>query len=109
MKRLSRKLELEARVQSPDGAGGFEGQWSALGTLWGAVEPTSGRLERGDGQARSRVSYRVTVRAMPPSSLARPRAGQRFREGARLYDIRAVMQSGDARFLTCLVDEELAP
>ncbi len=108
MKRLSRKLELEDRVRSGDGAGGFSGGWVQLGTHWGAVDPISGRLERSDGAARSRVAYKITVRAMPPASSARPRAGQRFREGARVYDIRAVLQSSDARYLTCIVDEEAA-
>ncbi|MEM8802425.1 MAG: head-tail adaptor protein [Pseudomonadota bacterium] len=108
MKRLSRKLELEALTRVDDGAGGFVGNWTALGTHWGAVDATSGRLERGEAQPRSRVAYRITVRAVPPSSSARPKAGQRFREGARLYAIRAVLQSADARYLSCIVDEELA-
>lgn len=107
MKRLSRKLELETLSRVSDGAGGYTGNWAALGTHWGAVEPLSGRLERGEGVARARTAYRITVRAVPPASSARPKAGQRFREGTRVYDIRAVLQSGDARFLSCIVDEEL--
>lgn len=108
MKRLSRKLVLEHRVRSDDGAGGFSGIWADLGTHWGAVEPLTGRLERGEEHARSRTRYRVTVRAVPPSSTARPKAGQRFRDGARVFDIRAVTDSSDVRFLTCVVDEEAA-
>ena len=108
MKRLSRKLELEAFTRVSDGAGGYSGTWIALGTHWGSVDPINGRLERGEGRAQSRVGYRITVRAVPPASSARPKAGQRFREGSRIYDIRAVLQSGDARLLNCLVDEETA-
>lgn len=108
MKRLSRKLELETLSRVDDGAGGFVGSWTALGTHWGAVDPISGRLERGEGRARSRLAYRITVRAVPPNSSARPKAGQRFREGARVYAVRAVLQSADARYLSCIVDEELA-
>lgn len=108
MKRLSRKLELEVLSRIDDGAGGFAGSWTGLGTHWGAVEPLTGRLERGEGRARSRTAYRITVRAVPPTSSARPKAGQRFREGARVYDIRAVLQSADARYLSCIADEELA-
>lgn len=106
MRRLGRKLELEARVRTDDGAGGFAGVWSSLGTHWGAVEPSTGRLERGEDAARSRASYRITIRAVPPGSSARPVAGQRFREGSRVYAIRAVLDASDARFLTCYVDEE---
>lgn len=108
MKRLSRKLELEAISRTSDGAGGFSGAWVSLGTHWGAVDPITGRSERGEGRVRSRVGYRITVRAVPPASSARPKPGQRFREGSRIYDIRAVLQSGDARFLSCIVDEETA-
>lgn len=106
MKRLNRKLLLEARLRGDDGAGGYTGSWALLGTHWGAVEPLSGRLERGETFARSRVQYRVTLRALPPTSQSRPKPGQRFRDGARVFDIRAVRDSSDARFLICLVDEE---
>ena len=106
MKRLGRKLELEGRVRGADGSGGFTGGWATLGTLWGAVEPSTGRLERGEDAARSRGSYRVTVRAVPEGSSARPAAGQRFRAGARVLAIRAVLDTADARYLTCYCDEE---
>lgn len=108
MKRLSRKLELEDLTRVDDGAGGFVGNWVALGTVWGAVDPLSGRLERGDGASRTRTAYKISVRAVPTASSGRPRAGQRFREGARIYNIRAVLQSSDARYLTCICDEETA-
>ncbi len=102
----TRRLVLEERSRTPDGAGGFTGSWAALGVLWGAVAPSGGRIAAGEGGALSRAGYRITVRAAPPESAARPRAGQRFREGTRLYRIRAVTQAADARWLTCLADEE---
>ncbi len=108
MKRFSRMLELEAPVRSADGAGGFSGSWSVLGTHWGTVEPGSGRLESGEGYPRARVPYRIIIRAVPPTSVARPKPGYRFRDGTRVFEIRAVQDSSDARFLTCLVDEEEA-
>jgi len=108
MKRLSRKLELEGLARITNGSGGFTGEWSPLGIHWGAVDPISGRMERGDGHSRSRVAYKITVRAVPPTSSARPKAGQRFREGARIYDIRSVLQSSDARYLNCIAEEEIA-
>ena len=109
MKRLSRKLVLEARTRAGDGAGGFTTAWVPLGTHWGAVDPARGRLERGEGDARSQGAYRVTIRAVPPNSPARPNAGQRFRDGTRVFDIRAVVDASDARFLIAYVDEEVAP
>ncbi|MEM7718985.1 MAG: head-tail adaptor protein [Pseudomonadota bacterium] len=105
---LNRKLELETRQRTEDGAGGFSSTWVTLGTHWGAVEPLSGRLERGEAEARSRVAYRVTLRAVPTTSPARPMAGQRFRDGTRIFEIRSVRDSRDMRSLDCLVDEEVA-
>lgn len=106
MIRLSRKLTLEALTRTGDGAGGFTGNWVPLGTHWGSVDLGRGRLELGEGGARTRASYKITIRAVPPGSPSRPEAGQRFLEGQRIYQIRAVTQSSDARYLTCFADEE---
>ena len=106
---LNRKLVLEERSGPPDGAGGVAAGWISLGVLWGQIEPYLGRFERGEGHARSRVPHRITIRAVAPDSPARPRAGQRFREGQRVYAIRSVHdRSTDARFLECLADEEIS-
>ena len=105
---LDRKLVLEERQETADGAGGFTGSWQALGVHWASLRQRSGRLERGDGAARSRVSYILRIRAVAPDQPSRPRAGQRFRAGNRVFLIRSV---GDARnapgFLDCLADEEV--
>lgn len=105
-----RKLVLEARDSVADGAGGSTGQWSARGTHWGEVRLRSGRLERGEAGARSRVSYVVRIRAVGPDQPSRPLPGQRFRDANRLFLIRSV---ADARpgpgYLDCLCDEEVLP
>lgn len=109
MANLNRKLALEELSRSPDGAGGYDAAWQELGVLWGAFKTATGRREPGEGHARTRATYRVTVRASPPGVGARPVAGQRFREGTRIYPIRAVYDlRSDGRYLECLVDEEFA-
>jgi head-tail adaptor len=107
---LTRKLVLEAQGVAPDGAGGYSGDWAALGTHWAEVVQRSGRLEAGEGAARSRMSYLVRVRAVAPGQPSRPRAGQRFRDGNRVFLIRSVSEarSGES-LLECLTDEELLP
>ena len=107
--KFTRKLTLEAPGRVPDGAGGFSGGWTVLGTHWGSVRAVSGRLERGEEAARSRAGYRITLRAVPPGSASRPEAGQRFKDGSRVFSIRAVWDDADTRHLICLVDEEVAP
>lgn len=106
---LSRRLTLEERAEVPDGAGGFASAWTALGTHWAHVEAMTGRHEAGEGYPRSRVPYRITLRSAAQASPSRPRAGQRFREGDRLFLIRAVAdKSSDARYLICFAEEEVA-
>lgn len=104
---LSRRLELEEAVETSDGAGGWTKVWTPLGALWAAVRARSGREIEEGGRERARVSHRILVRAAPAGSPARPRADQRFREGSRIFRIRAVTEADDrGRYLTCWADEE---
>lgn len=94
---MNRALVLEVAVRSPDGAGGYVESWVALGSLWAAVEPVGAVTPRA----------KVIVRALPHTSLARPVAGQRFREGGRLYVIRHVSALlSNPRLLSCFTDIE---
>lgn len=105
---LNRALVLEGVVRNPDGAGGYEETWAALGTLWAAFRPGSGNDVPGEEQILAAVPFRITVRAAPSGAASRPRAGQRFREGSRLFPILAVAEADpDGRFLTCFAREEV--
>ncbi|MFN6924394.1 MAG: head-tail adaptor protein [Tabrizicola sp.] len=105
---LNRALVLEGVVRSPDGAGGFTAVWTALGTLWAEVLPGSGSDTLGEERMLSAVPYRITVRGAPPGSASRPVAGQRFREGTRLFLIQAVTERDPSgRYLTCFAREEV--
>ncbi len=107
--RLNRALVLEVPVRVADGAGGFVESWQARGALWAEVSVRSGR-ERGQGGAPvASVYWRIVVRAAPAGSSMRPRPGQRFRDGARVFVIRAVAERDrDGRYLTCFAEEEVA-
>jgi head-tail adaptor len=105
---LNRALVLEGVVRTADGAGGFTEAWAALGTLWAEVLPGSGSDVLGEERMLSAVPYRVTVRGAPFGSASRPKAGQRFREGLRLFLIQAVTERDpDGRYLTCFAREEV--
>ncbi len=104
---LNRKLLLEEESRTPDSAGGWTRGWVALGALWAAVRSRSGREAEEGGRSVSRVSHRILVRAAPVGSQRRPRPDQRFREGTRLFRIRAVTEAdGRGRYLVCWADEE---
>ena len=106
---LNRQLVLEDSYRTPDGAGGYLTEWQPLGTIWGCLRAGSGREVSGQEMARSRVPVRIIVRAMPVGSPARPRAGQRLREGGRIFRIEAVADyHADGRFLVCHAEEEVA-
>ena len=105
---LNRALVLESVARSPDGAGGFIEDWTALGLLWAEVRPGSGSDSFGEERMLSAVPYRIVVRGAPVGSASRPVAGQRFRDGARLYWIQAVTERDPlGRYLTCFAREEM--
>jgi head-tail adaptor len=105
---LTRALVLEGVVRTPDGAGGFTEAWASLGTLWAEVRPGSGSDTLGEERMLSAVPYRITVRGAPVGSQSRPRPGQRFREGTRLFLIQAVTERDpQGRHLTCFAREEV--
>lgn len=105
---LSRPLVLERPGETPDGAGGFAGYWEALGVVWADVRSGTGREVAGVGGGRSRNVLRIIVRGAPQESQSRPKAGQRFRDGGRIFNITAVAEADPrGKFLTCFADEEI--
>ncbi|WP_120500959.1 head-tail adaptor protein [Roseovarius sp. EL26] len=106
---LSRKLVLEAPERAPDSAGGYVESWVAIGTLWAEITARSGREAAGAATNLSQSGYRIVVRAAPVGTTARPLAGQRLRDGDRVFAIEAVNERDvHGRFLTCYAQEEVA-
>lgn len=108
--KLNRSLVLEGPVKMADGAGGYTRNWEPLGVLWAELKAGTGREQAASAATLSRVPYRITVRAAPYGAPSRPVAGQRFRDGTRVFEIYAVAEKGvQAAYLTCHAQEELAP
>jgi len=108
MKPLNRRLILEEKVQTADGAGGFAETWVPLGTVWADIRAGSGGAGEVDHLRQSQTSIAVTVRAAPFGAPSRPKPGQRFAEGIRLFEIHAVVERDpQARTLECLCTEEV--
>ena len=107
---LNRSLVLEAPLKVADGSGGYTRDWEPMGVLWAEVKAGSGRERAERAATLSRVPYRITVRAAPYGAPSRPVAGQRFRDGERVFQIFAVAEKdAHAAFLTCHAEEEVAP
>ena len=106
---LDRRLTLEAPDDAPDGGGGAFRAWRPLGVHWAAVRALSAREGVENGAEGARLSHRIEIRWAPPDSPARPNAAQRFREGARVFHIRAVAEADPARRrLICWAEEDRA-
>lgn len=107
--RLNRQIVLEDPARVPDDAGGFTVVWQALGTHWAHIAPGTGREKAAHNLPRSHVPLRITVRAAPVDAPSRPKPGQRFREGARIFNINAVTERDQTgRYLLCHAQEEVA-
>ena len=105
--RLHRRLALEGEVVTPDGAGGFSRVWTLRGHVWAEVVPGSGRESGGIEVPLSTQPFRVTVRGAAQGAPSRPKAGQRFRDGTRVFAILAVTErNADGRYLVCAAREE---
>lgn len=107
---LNRSLVLEGPVKIADGAGGYSRAWEALGVLWAELKAGAGREKAQTATTVSRVPYRITVRAAPYGAPSRPVAGQRLRDGTRIFNIHAVAEQGaSGAYLTCHAEEEVSP
>lgn len=107
--RLDRLLTLEEPQRIPDAAGGFSESWTPLGEVWAEVTARTGRGAEFGLARTGRVSWRIVVRGAPVGGPSRPRAGQRFTEGSRVYQIDAVAERDpQGRYLICFATEEVA-
>ena len=97
--RLDRRLVLEEAERSPDGAGGWTVQWSAVATLWAGVEFLRGGEGLSAEAMTAAATHRVILRRRSDVTPA-----MRFSEGARVLDILAVEQEG-RRWTRCLCRE----
>lgn len=105
--RLARALVLEEEASVPDGAGGIVQSWVQVGTVWASVSPGAGREATGVEVPLSVQAFRIMVRGAAQGAPSRPVAGQRFRDGGRVFSILAVTEAdADGRYLTCTAREE---
>lgn len=104
---LNRRLVLERPVAVADGAGGFTETWAVAGVLWAEVRAGVGRDAAGEEITLASTGYRVTVRGAAVGAAARPVAGNRLRDGTRVFTVLAVAERDpQGRHLVCFAREE---
>lgn len=101
---MRHRLALQAPLAEADGGGGATRTWSLVAEVWAAIRPLSGGETVEADAVHGRVSHEIWIRH---------RAGvvpeMRFVLGARVFEIRAVIDAGERRrVLRCLVEERVA-
>ena len=97
---LRDRLTLEQPIRTPDGGGGATVAWEPVVELWAHVRPLSGDERLRHDQIAGRLTHAVWLRH---------RAGvvpaMRLRQGTRIYEIVAVLDTPHRTHLKCLCEE----
>ncbi len=102
--RLRDRVTLQVAVQTADDAGGFTRAWQDVAELWAEIAPLSGHERLDALQLTGFVTHNLTLRYRADVT-----ADKRFVAGARVFNIRSVVDEGNARrFLHVLAEEGAA-
>ena len=97
---LRRRIELQRKTSTPDGAGGSTKGFETYDTVFAEWRPLSGKDRLQAEQIQSAVGYRVLIRFKPsPTNPQAPfvKAEDRILYKGRPYNIRAVIDVEDRR------------
>lgn len=98
---LRTRLILEEAIRTSDGGGGSDVTWNTVDEVWAAVRPTGGGEGFASDRLAGQLSHTILIRYR---SDVKPE--MRFRDGARVYDIRAMFDPDRRRhWLRCLAQE----
>lgn len=98
------RADLEAKVLTGDGGGGFSESWECYASVWIWLSPERGEERLEAGRIESRVLYRVTLRRRTDVS-----ANHRLRIGSRIFAVRALIDQGPHEPWMTMICEEGAP
>ncbi|QWE17311.1 phage head closure protein [Polynucleobacter sp. AP-Nino-20-G2] len=101
---LRKRLIIQSRSQVQDDYGQPLTAWVDVETVWGAVEPVSGRESISADAMQSSVTYQVVMRYRPGIT-----AKMRIKYDNRFFDIQDVIDENERhRMLTLLCVEGLS-
>ncbi|MEM6666191.1 MAG: phage head closure protein [Pseudomonadota bacterium] len=99
---LRHRVTLEARTDTPDGAGGVNTVWSAQASLWASIDPnTSDQIIRAEAR-RQRTTHKILMRRRKDVTSA-----MRIRHGTRIFEIRAVVDPHETGIWTLCRCEQI--
>lgn len=97
---MNERFALEKPVRAPDGAGGATVTWDTVADVWAHVRPISGDERLAQDQLSGRLTHEVWIRHRSGVVPA-----MRFTQGARIYEIVAVLEMQRRTRLKCLCEE----
>lgn len=98
---LRHRVQLQALVETPDGAGGFEEIWQEIAECSARIEPLSVKQSFIADQADERATHRITIRFRNDIE-----SGQRFIFENRFFRISTVQDPDETkRYLICRTEE----
>ncbi len=101
---LRHRVSLQSAADTADGGGGTTTVWSDVATLWASIEPLKGSERLFAQRLESRVTHRLRLRHRIGVTTA-----MRVKFGARIFNIRAVINPGERnRLLVVLCEEGVA-
>ena len=104
---LRHRVTIEAANAGSDSYGGQLDPWATptvVARVWARIEPLRGREQLSGMQLESRVTHRITIRHRADVG-----AANRLRFGARVFNIRAVIDVEErGRWLELLCEEGVA-
>ena len=101
--KLRHYVELQRVDVTLDSYGDQGKEWTTIGTAWASIEQLSGREFLQAAQSQSDVTVRIRIRGRTDITLT-PK--DRVKYGARLFDIRHVLDWGDRGVETQLMCTE---
>ena len=91
---LRTRLLLQQPIETPDDPGGVTRGWSSYGNAWAKIVPLTARPGVEADASGATQNYRITMRANFSLTLQ-----HRLVEGAKVYQIVAVRNSDDRRYI----------
>ena len=89
---LRRRLQLDAAVETPDGAGGFARGWQFVTNVWARIEPVGAADTFEALQGLVRITHRIKLRWRADIA-----GGMRLRDGDRTFLILSARDASEER------------
>jgi SPP1 family predicted phage head-tail adaptor len=98
--KMDQLIDLERRVRTADGAGGFAETFEPINSVWARVVAKSGREGRDEGRTNATYVVQFTIYTLPDLS-----EKDRVIWNGERYNIRGILRMGD-RPLTTVFEAE---